>query len=125
MIKVNEIAFVANPVTDKQRARDFYEGLLGLKATMDSDFPEGFWIEYDIASATLAISNFWKPPTEAHMGGSVGLEVEDYDATIAELKAKGVRFTMETMDTPVCRFSVVLDPDGNSLFIHQRKPAHP
>jgi catechol 2,3-dioxygenase-like lactoylglutathione lyase family enzyme len=33
MIKVNEIAFVAYPVTDKQRARDFYEGLLGLKPT--------------------------------------------------------------------------------------------
>ena len=26
MIKVNEIAFAAYPVTDKQRARDFYEG---------------------------------------------------------------------------------------------------
>jgi catechol 2,3-dioxygenase-like lactoylglutathione lyase family enzyme len=41
MIKVSEIAFVAYPVTDKQRARDFYEGLLGLKPTMDGVFPEG------------------------------------------------------------------------------------
>jgi catechol 2,3-dioxygenase-like lactoylglutathione lyase family enzyme len=54
MIKVNEIAFAAYPVTDKQRARDFYERLVGLKPTMDSVSPEGYWIEYDIGTGTLA-----------------------------------------------------------------------
>ena len=58
------------------------------------------------------------------MGPSVGLEVENYDATIARLKEKGVPFAMETMETPVCHLCVVTDPDGNSLFIHKRKPGH-
>jgi predicted enzyme related to lactoylglutathione lyase len=122
MIKVNEMAFVAYPVTDKQRARDFYEGLLGLHQESGSDFPDGFWIEYAIGSGTLAISNYWKPSAEPSMGPTVGLEVEDYDATIARLKEKGVPFAMETMETPVCFMAVVTDPDGNSLFIHKRKP---
>jgi catechol 2,3-dioxygenase-like lactoylglutathione lyase family enzyme len=125
MIKVNEIAFVAYPAKDKQKARDFYEGILGLKLTMNGDFPEGFWVEYEIGPGTLALSNFWKPSADtAQTGPTVGLEVENYDDTVAELKAKSVPFLMETMETPVCHLSVIQDPDGNSLFIHKRKPGH-
>ena len=124
MIKVNEIAFVCYPVTDKQRARDFYEGVLGLKQSSGTDFPDGFWLEYDLGPNTLGLSNYWKPSAEPSMGPAVGLEVDDYDATIAELKAKSVAFVMETMETPVCHLCVVTDPDGNSLFIHKRKPSH-
>jgi catechol 2,3-dioxygenase-like lactoylglutathione lyase family enzyme len=122
MTQVNEIAFVAYPVTDKQRALDFYEGLLGLKPSSGTDFPDGFWLEYELGTATLALSNYWKSATEPSMGPAVGLEVEDYDATVAFLKEKGVPFPMETMETPVCHLCVVTDPDGNSLFIHKRKP---
>ena len=125
MIKVNEIAFVAYPAMDKAKARDFYEGLLGLTPTMNSDFPEGFWVEYDLGPNTLALTNFWKPAgVSAHVGPSVGLEVDNYDEAIAALKAKSVPFLLETMETPVCHLAVVQDPDGNSLFIHKRKPGH-
>ena len=125
MIRVNEIAFVAYPVKDKQRARDFYEGLLGLKPTKDLDMPEGFWIEYDLGPNTLALSNFWKPSTDpAQAGPTVGLEVGNYDEAVATLKGKAVPFLMETMETPFCHLSVISDPDGNSLFIHKRKPGH-
>ena len=54
MIKVNEIAFVAYPVKDKQKARDFSEGVLNLKLESSGDFPDGFWIEYEIGRGTLA-----------------------------------------------------------------------
>jgi catechol 2,3-dioxygenase-like lactoylglutathione lyase family enzyme len=124
MIKVNEIAFVAYPVKDKQKARDFYEGVLNLKLESSGDFPDGFWIEYEIGRGTLALSNFWKPAAEPAMGPSVGLEVEDFEGTVAELKRRGVPFSTEPMETPVCHLAVVGDPDGNSLFIHRRKPGH-
>jgi catechol 2,3-dioxygenase-like lactoylglutathione lyase family enzyme len=122
MIQVNEIAFIAYPVTDKQRARDFYGGLLGLKEESGTEFPDGFWLEYAIGTGTLALSNYWKPSAEPSMGPAIALEVEDYDATVARLKEKGVPFPMETMESPVCHSCVVTDPDGNSLFIHKRKP---
>ena len=125
MIQVNEIAFVCYPVADKQRARDFYEGVLGLKLSSGTDFPDGFWIEYDLGSNTLGLSNYWKAaPSSEQAGPTVGLEVENYDETIAVLKARSVPFVMETMETPVCHLAVVKDPDGNSLFIHKRKPSH-
>ena len=34
-MKVKEIGFVAVPVTDLERARDFYEGVLGLKVAAE------------------------------------------------------------------------------------------
>jgi len=112
MITVNEMAFVGYPVTDKQRARDFYEGVLGLKPTIDSAFPEGYWIEYDIGAGTLALSNFWKPAAAPAMGPAAGLEVENFEATVALLKSKGVPFVDGPHETRVCFMVMVTDPDG-------------
>ena len=124
MIHVKNIAFVAYPVTDKQRATDFYEGLLGLKRTSTSENPDGFWFEYDLGPNTLCISNYWKPAASSEQPGpTVGLEVEDIDAAMATFKEQGIRIPMEPMDAPACRFALVLDPDGNSIFIHQFKAA--
>jgi extradiol dioxygenase family protein len=52
MIRYKEIAFVAYPVTDIARARQFYEGVLNLtpNAPLQSEHPH--WIEYDIGSGT-------------------------------------------------------------------------
>ncbi|HUB66373.1 MAG TPA: VOC family protein [Candidatus Methylacidiphilales bacterium] len=125
MIQVNEIAFVANPVTDKQKARDFYEGIFHLKPAMHSDFPEGFWIEHELGANTLALSNFWRPSLQpGQKGPSIAFEVDDFDQTIAGLKARNVPFVMDVLETPVCHMAVVTDPDGNSIFIHKRKPGH-
>lgn len=120
-MKINEIAFVCYPVTDLKRARGFYEDVLGLKITHSfGNIEETAWIEYDIGPGTLAIGNGapeWKPGG----GPTAGLEVDDFDAAIAELKAAGVQFMVEPTDTPVCRMAIVADPDGNAVTIHKRK----
>ena len=115
-MKIAEIAFSAYPVTDLARARAFYEGVLGL-APSPTTSPQ--WIEYEIGPHTLGIgcAPGWSPNPD---GGSVGLEVEDFDAAIAELRAAGVKFRVDPFPTPVCRMAVVADPDGNSLIIHKR-----
>ena len=120
-MKVTEIAFTGYPVTDIKRARQFYEEVLGLKATMVFEDGRMSWIEYDIGPGTLAISNFapdWKPSPG---GGSAALEVDDFAAATKQLKASGVVFRVEPMETPVCHMAVVADPDGNSITIHKRK----
>jgi len=116
---ITEIAFVATPVTDIQRARAFYEEVLGLKPTHEAC--EGQWIEYDIGAGTFAISNMqpeWKP---SEQGTTVGFEVDDMDATLAQLKAKGIVLLMGVFETPVCRMAIISDPDGNKVTIHKRK----
>jgi predicted enzyme related to lactoylglutathione lyase len=120
-MKVTQIAFTGYPVTNIKRARQFYEEVLGLKATMVFGDEKASWIEYDVGPSTLAISNFapdWKPSPS---GGSAALEVEDFEAATKQLKASGVVLRVEPMETPVCRMAVVADPDGNSITIHKRK----
>ena len=71
----------------------------------------------------LAISNMseeWKPSPN---GGGVALEVEDFDAAIADLKEKNVTFYAEPFASPVCRMALISDPDGNSICIHKRNAA--
>lgn len=125
MLKITEIAFSCYPVTDMARARKFYEGVLGLKPTMQVGEPGGMqWTEYDIANGTLSIgagAPGWKPTKD---GCSVGLEVEDFDAAIAHLRANNVKFHMEPFPTPVCQMAFILDPDGNAICIHKRKAGH-
>jgi predicted enzyme related to lactoylglutathione lyase len=120
-MKITEIAFTAYPVTDIKRARYFYEGVLGLKATKVFGDGKKAWVEYDIGPGTLAIGNGapdWKP---AAGGCTAGLEVEDFDAAIRDLKQANARFALEPIETPVCRMAVVADPDGNSIIVHKRK----
>jgi predicted enzyme related to lactoylglutathione lyase len=121
MITVREVAFFGYPVTDLKRARDFYEGLLGLQVAKTFGEGDNLWIEYDVAGVTLAITNMagdgWKPSTD---GGSVALEVEDFDDAFRQIKEAGVTITMGPYDSPVCRMLLVKDPDGNGLCIHRR-----
>ncbi len=120
-MKVMEIAFTGYPVTDLKRARQFYEGTLGLKPTKLFGDDNTAWIEYDIGPHTLSIGNGapdWKPSPG---GGSVGLEVDDFDAAVNQLKQSGAPFRLEPIQTPVCQMAVVSDPDGNSITIHKRK----
>ncbi|HWD18604.1 MAG TPA: VOC family protein [Verrucomicrobiae bacterium] len=115
---IKEIAFTGSPVTDMKRAREFYEGMLGLKMTMES--AGGMWVEYDLGGATFGLGCYgdvWKPQTDGTM---VAFEVDDVDAELARLKAKGVPVKMEPTSSPVCRFAIVSDPDGNKVMLHKR-----
>ena len=120
MIRYKEIAFVAYPVTDISRARKFYEEVLNLKPNepVKSDNPR--WIEYDIGSGTLGIgtSPNWLPSPD---GPSAALEVEDFDAAVASLRAQKADIIIGPLDLPSCRMVTVRDPDGNKLTLHQRK----
>lgn len=121
-IGVKEIAFSVYAVSDFDRALKFYQETLGLKLDFAMTEGEGpRWAEFDIGGATLAIGKTadWKPSTE---GCTVALEVEDFEAAIAKLRAADVKITTEPMDTGVCQLACIADPDGNPLIIHKRKP---
>jgi predicted enzyme related to lactoylglutathione lyase len=119
MLKVIELAFCCYAVTDIQRARGFYEGVLGLKPTT---VIEGSWVEYEFGPYALAIGcapGIFKPSAD---GCAAALEVEDFDAAIRQLRENNVKFRMEPMDYPACRMAMVFDPDGNTVCIHKRNP---
>jgi predicted enzyme related to lactoylglutathione lyase len=121
-MKVTEIAFVGYAVTDIDRATAFYEKILQLVPSRTFGTPASAWIEYDIGPCTLAISNMageeWQP---SRHGGTVALEVTDFNEAIDELRKAGVKFVVEPFSTPVCEIAVIADPDGNSITVHQRR----
>ncbi|MBI2518188.1 MAG: VOC family protein [Opitutae bacterium] len=124
-VRISSIAFAGYPVTNVARARAFYEGVLGLKPSLVFGETDGqAWIEYDIGAGTLAIASVgtdkWKPSSNGPM---VALDVEDFDATVAHLRAHNVTFVGDLHDFPSCRMASVRDPDGNAITIHFRKSA--
>ena len=117
-MKINKIAFVGIPVTDMERARAFYEDVLGLYP--DPEMTGEHWTEYSIGDGTLAIAcvgEQWKPSNE---GTSAALEVENLEEAIAELERRKIAY--DKVDSPVCRMAIIEDPDGNKLIIHKLKP---
>jgi predicted enzyme related to lactoylglutathione lyase len=122
-MKILELAFTGYPVTDMARARAFYEGILKLEPTRVIENSNGHWIEYDLGGSTFALSNMskgeWKPSSD---GPAVAFEVEDFDSAVSALQTSNVKFVIEPFESPVCRMTIVSDPDGNSIAIHKRHP---
>jgi predicted enzyme related to lactoylglutathione lyase len=119
-MKIKGIGFVAIPVTDIERARSFYEEVLGLRTS--DEMMGGKWIEYAVGDDTLAIANVSDTWTPSEQGTGAAFEVEDFDEAIRRLKDRHVRFAAEPFETPCCHMAIVQDPDGNKLMIHKLRP---
>ncbi len=125
MIKIEDIAFTAYPVTDIQVSRHFYEDLLGLKVAVNFGDAHKAWIEYNLPSGTLAISNMAEAWSPSSSGPSIAFEVEDLNETMAFLKEKDVSIITEPFESPICTIAIISDPDGNLITIHKKKASHP
>jgi predicted enzyme related to lactoylglutathione lyase len=117
--RITDVRTIGVPVTDQQRALDFYGGVLGFETRMDAPFPGGRWIEVAApgASTTIALAQAQEGvPTGVDTG--VRFSTADAAADHATLAAAGV-----DVDGEVLRFSGVppmfsfRDPDGNTLYV--------
>jgi catechol 2,3-dioxygenase-like lactoylglutathione lyase family enzyme len=120
-MQVRAVDFILISVSDVERSRGFYRDTLGLKP--ESEWPP-FWYEFDAGGTTIAIA---KPPKDAPQppfngaGPSIALAVPDVKAALAEVQAKGVPVLLDTQESPVCHTALIADPDGNLIWLHQRK----
>jgi len=119
---LNKVAFTMYPVKDMPRARAFYEEILGLGPSRNGATSP--WVEFDLpGGGCLAITTVTPNEPSASAGGTIAFEVEDLPALIADLKAKGVAFAAEGIESPVCRMAVCLDSEGNAIILHKLKSA--
>jgi predicted enzyme related to lactoylglutathione lyase len=121
-MKITEIAFVCYPVDDIPKARAFYEGVLGLKATSVSGDDSWGFIEYEIGPHTLAIGKGAPQFSPGKTGPCVALETDDFDGLVAKLKAAGAVLSGESHSGKTCSMQTVFDPSGNQIMIHRRIP---
>lgn len=107
------------PVENMERARNFYEKLLGLNVGKIS--AKGAWVEYDLPGggcfAITILAEGLKPSSNS--GGSVAFEVDNIAELISDLKSKGVQIKLDIFSSPVCRMAVIHDSEGNALTLHQ------
>ena len=120
------VDFVVYGVSSFDRALPFYRDTLGLKLSGEPVYGEdgASWAEFDVAPVTLAIGTPpWAdaPQPEARSGAKVALAVPDVNAAAEELKGKGVPVLWGPVETPTCFMAGIADPDGNVLWLHQRK----
>lgn len=112
---LKSIAFIMYPVTDMPRAVAFYECLGLLKTGID----QPFWVEFDVAGATFGVGNF-EQVGKAGTAQSLALEVADLPAFRAQLAGHGIQASAPH-ELAHCTISVVSDPDGNQIWLHQLK----
>jgi catechol 2,3-dioxygenase-like lactoylglutathione lyase family enzyme len=115
---IESIAFLTYAVSDIKASRHFYEDTLGLTLARETG---GEWFEYDVGESTFAISAADAEHPVPVRGAALAFEVSDLDEAIATLRERGATYQRPITETPVCRFAVVLDPDGSEVIIHKRK----
>ena len=118
LIKVRGVDFVMYRVSSLAEAAKFYRAVLGLHQEMYSE--EWQWAEFDCGNVTLALKGGEAlPPRTA--SARIALAVEDVEAAFLELKGNGIPVVREPVDYGVCRALEILDPDGNTIILHQRQ----
>ncbi|MGA9762515.1 MAG: VOC family protein [Gaiellaceae bacterium] len=118
---ISEVGRVMVPVTDQDRALDFYVGTLGFEKRADTPFGRGDrWIEVGPPGAETAIA-LVRPPEGMPIGidTNIALTSEDVDATHEYLRSKGVEEDLEVMrmGDPIPPMFFFRDPDGNKLLV--------
>ncbi len=123
-----EIAAIV-PVSEVDKAVDFYGGVLGLELQIRrDDLPENREAEFRAGDGTLVV---YESVAAGQSRGTVaGFRVDDLDSVVAGLRERGVVF--EEYDLPELktengiasigdlRASWARDPDGNIIAFEQR-----
>ena len=115
-----EVRTITVPVSDQQRALEFYTGILGLEARVDVTYGQGQrWIEVAAPGAATTIS-LAMPLAEGSVGVDTGIRLRtaDAEADYEQFKARGVSLEGDILRWPdVPAMFTFRDPDGNRLYV--------
>jgi catechol 2,3-dioxygenase-like lactoylglutathione lyase family enzyme len=123
--RIGQIGRVMVPVSDQDRAIEFYVDKLGFELRADVPFGEGNserWIEVAPSGSTAAIA-LVPPRGETATGTNtrIALSTDDIDADHAALRDRGVDVdeAVSRMGDPVPPMFWFRDQDGNVLMVVQ------
>lgn len=106
---------IALKAADYSRSKDFYTQVLGFPVV--GQIPGSDVVFIDIGGTTIELMPGPKDDGPRPSRGFVHLafEVDDVDATYADLSRKGVEFFIEPKNAGDIRLAFFRDPDGNEL----------
>ena len=113
---VQGVATVWLPVTDMQRAVDFYSANLGLKAKQQQEE----WSELEADGLTIGLNGRDEESPAGDGGAVVAFTPEgSLEDAVAELEGNGVQFAGGISEHPWGRIASFKDPDGNDLQLYE------
>jgi predicted enzyme related to lactoylglutathione lyase len=121
---ISKLKFASIPVSDQNRALDFYTEKLGFTIITDKPFDgKQRWIELRIPSAETRIVLFTPEGHESRVGTFTGLSFscDDVEQTYAEYKARGVTFDGPPEKQPWGTFATFKDSEGNGFVLSASK----
>ena len=121
-LNISKVGRVIVPISDTDRALDFYAGTLGFEKIVDLPLgPDMRWVEVQVSGAETTIALAPPPQGRPAGGGQTGicLDTSDVDGAHAALKAAGADVDDEVsrFGGPVPPMFWLRDPDGNSLIV--------
>jgi predicted enzyme related to lactoylglutathione lyase len=118
---IKAMKFVGVPVSDQDRALEFYTKKLGFRIITDQPMGPGQrWIEIAVGrNGSSGLALFTPPGQENRIGTFTGISfvADDVKATWKELAAKGVKFVQEPKEADWGTSAIFADPDGNQFVL--------
>jgi catechol 2,3-dioxygenase-like lactoylglutathione lyase family enzyme len=124
---ISKVQVVSIPVSDPDRSKEFYVDVLGMDLLQDMPMDDSMrWIQVSPpgSEASLALVT-WFPSMPAGSLKGLVLEVQDLEATIAEIAAKGFVIDGDIDEQPWGRFVSFDDADGNGIIFREPPRADP
>jgi len=112
-LKLNHVNHVVYLVRDTKQSMEFYHDFLGIKQIPSQvDNPNITWLQLPSGVMLHLIETDQAPcPEESH----IAFEVEDFDAAMEAVKARGLEITRSGVRNDGQRFLFTHDPDGNRV----------
>jgi catechol 2,3-dioxygenase-like lactoylglutathione lyase family enzyme len=125
---ITGVQVISLPVSDQDRARDFYVDVLGMDLLRDAQMQPGMrWVQVAPrgGEATITLVTWIESMAAGSYRGLV-LETDDLDADVERLRGHGLEFPDGIQQQPWGRYVTFADPDGNGLVLQAttaRRPA--
>ena len=117
---IHSFEIISVPVSDQQRAKRFYQDVLGFELVRESPMGPGMnWIQLAPRghSVTIALVTWFDQMKPGGLQG-VMLNTDDINAEHARLRNLGLDIG-EVAEQPWGRYAMFADPDGNGWVLRQ------
>ncbi len=115
---ITHVQVLSVPVSDPDRARDFYVDTLGFELVAEQPMgPDQRWIQVAPKGATTGLTLVtWFPTMPAGSLKGLVLQTPDIDGETGRLREAGIAISGPE-DAPWGRYSTFDDPDGNGIVL--------